>query len=490
MSDPRSGSTRDLLIQLRKRRPGLGVGWIVAAVLAALSAGLLAGPAEVSPTQVGAVTHWGGWALETAFVGAVLVACVATFRVVELLFRANDAPALRTLPLAGGAVGRDRLLAVASESAAGLALVACFVAPTLVRSDPEYAVVTLGFLAAAGLLVPLVGFGVVVSAMVATVDPDAIASKLTGGTLDRRGAVHHLSPGAAFGAVASLLLLLKLGSEEPLRVWSESGGLAMTNAGWIGIGIPVLTALGIGAIALRDFATNFHEVQASLFDAEVPPPDTGYEYFRNEEKRDRLEAFARPLMSALYRKDRLQVARSSPFLFPSTLFVSIVAAFSLWASRGTVVRPGTVGILLGLWLVVVVAPKRRLARLPGEETYGLAAMLADASSRVGARRLAASSVAARHAIPLSVVALVAGGDAVHVLAGILAGVVALLVGLEARTEAVSWAAFALLAGAASASFAAASGLGTILATIGLGCVAIGLFVTRTLLPVRPAGTAS
>ena len=490
MSDPSAGPTRALLERLRRRRPGVPLRWFVPAAALAAVAGALAGPDEIAPTQVGVVTHWGGWALETAFVGAVFVACVATFRVVELLFRAQDAPALRTLPLAGGAVARDRFLAVSKETWLGVGLVFAFLAPVLLQSSVEYGLVTVAFLIASALLIPMVGYGVVVSAMVATVDADSIASKLTGGTLDRRGAVHHLSPGVAFGAVASLLLLLKLGSEEPLRVWSEGGALTMTNAGWIGCGIPLLTAFVAAVVSVRDFSKNFHEVQASLFDAEVPPPDTGYEYFQNAQRQGWLESQARPLVAALYRKDRLQVARSSPFLFPSTLFVAIIAGFSLWASAGTVVGPGTVGVMLGLWLVVVVAPSRRLARLPGEEEYGLAQMLAGDADRSAARRLAAATLVARHAVPLLVAGLVAGAESGHAATGVLAGVLGVLIGLEFRSPLVAWGAFGAIAALGAAIAGSLPILGPVAASAGFGLVALILFAARTLAPTRHSGPIS
>ena len=484
MSGPAAGNTRALLRTLRSRRRSARRGPIVGAAVVALGAGLFAGPDVITPTQVGVVTHWGGWALETAFVGAVLVACVVTFRVVELLFRAEDAHALRTLPLHGGAVAIDRLRRASAGSTVGLLVVGAFLAPTCLASPAEFGLVTAGYLAVASLLVPVVGYGLIVSALVGVVDPTSLAARLTGGTIGGRGAVHHLAPGLAFGAVASLLLLLKLGAEEPLRVWVESGQLGMTNAAWLGVGLPLVLAAGTVAVGLSGFAKNFHEVQAALYDAEVPPPDTGYEYFRNDTRADWVERRVPPLVAVLYRKDRLQMTRGAPFLFPSTILVAVIAAFILWASGDGVVAAGGAGAALGMWLVVVIAPARRLRRLPGEERYGLADMLSPSSAREVARRLAGARLTVRHATPLLVCSVAAGTDGGAVAVGVLSAAAATICGLGAEREEATWIGFAALA--AVGLFAARSPSPVVVWTaIGaVSALAVGYYFARVLRPAR------
>ena len=484
MTATSAAKTRALLATLRARRRTSRGGPILGAAVAAHLAGYFAGPAEVEPTQVGAVTHWGGWALESAFVGAVLVSCVVTFRVVELLFRADDAHALRTLPLHGRVVAQDRLRAATADAFVGVVVVALFLAPACFRSPPMYGVITAAYLAFSALLVPAIGFGLIVAAIVGVVDPRSAAARLTGGTIGGRGAVHHLAPGLAFGAVASALLLLKLGTEEPLRVWSESGTAAMTNAGWIGVGTPLVLGAAVLAVGLSGFARNFHEVQAALHDAEVPPPDTGYEYFRNRTQADWIERRVPRLVAVLYRKDRLQMGRGAPFLFPSTVLVAIVGGFVLWASNGGVLASGAAGTMLGLWLVVVVAPHRRLRRLPGEESFGLADMLAGGDPRSAARRLAAARLALQHALPLLLTSLAAGREAGAVAAGVLAGMAAIVVGLRGSREEPTWLAFAILVTAGVLAAQASSASALVVCLIALPVVVVGVFFLRVLQPAR------
>ncbi len=422
MSDPKV--TASVLAELRRKRPGLPAKLLAVVAAAAAGIGALVGPSTVGPNDLGSVTHWGGWALETAFLGSVLVASVVTFRVVEILFRAQDAHALRMLPLSGPAVARDRFGLALRESLLGAAGVFCFVSVPLAGSPPAYGVVTAAYLFCAALVVPLAGFGVIVSAMSATVDPTTLAAKLTGGTVNGRGAVHHLSPGAAFGTIAGLLLLLKLGFEEPLRVFAEAGEASTTNAMFVGVGIPLCLAVATLIVGLLGFGKNFHEIQASLFDAEVPPPDTGYDYFANAEGPGRVQRSLRPIVAAFYRKDSLQASRSAPFLFPSTIVIAVIGGFALWASD--FVAPFGVGMLLGFWLLLIVAPLRRIRRLPGEVDFGLADMLGSNEDREAARQAAAILLAARHTGPLLIACVGAGagaaGAATPVAAALLATV--------------------------------------------------------------------
>jgi hypothetical protein len=341
--------------------------------------------------------------------------------------------------------------------------------------------VTAAYVFAAALVVPMAGFGVIVSAMAATVDPTTLAAKLTGGTVNGRGAVHHLSPGAAFGTIAGLLLLLKLGIEEPLRVFAESGQLQPTNAMFVGVGVPLIAAAGVLVVGLQGFGKNFHEIQASLFDAEVPPPDTGYDYFGNSERAGRVEPLLRPKVAAFFRKDVLQARRSSPFLFPSTVVVAVIGAFGLWASE--LVSPFGVGGLMGLWLVLIVAPLRRLRALPGEVDFGLAHMLASSADRASSRRVAATMIAARHAVPLALACIGAGLAAAEAVTPVAAALLALvLVHIRGATVRSGVVIFAILAAIGSMALGSAP----VLAGVATGY----LLLAYTLFRLRIISTGS
>lgn len=447
-------------------------GWCGAASGAA-AVGLWAAPQTLEPTVSGAVTHWGGWTLETTFVGVVLVAALATFRVVEVLYRAKDAPALRALPLSGVAVGLDRLRTCVAETLLGNLLVGVFVAvPALVAEAWPALAASLVLLAAATVVTPLIAFGVVVSAGVASAVPRSAAGRaVASGGPASADAAHHFAPGAAFGAVAALLLLAKLGAEDPLRV-SSAVSYGFSKAAAFGLSLPVLASVALGGYALRGYGRHHDALQARFVDAEAHRVDTGYAYFT--EGPLALSPLERRLGlpdALLYRKDRLQLARSKPFLRVGSYAIAALALVVGWAGSSAVSASG-LGLALVVWLAVMVAPYRRLASLHGEEEYGFADMLAPADARLRSRRWAAAIETSIHAVPLALAGLALGLAGAATLAGIVvAGAAALIA--AGRVSRGTWPMLAAAVGGGAAGLAGNVGALGPLAVAGL-CVLIAV----------------
>ncbi len=483
--------TARLLSTLRgKRPPSVRPATALAVLVGVAVLGTLAAPGEIAPATHGGVTHWGGWVLESAFNGCVLVAAFTTFRVLEVLYRTHDAAALRMLPLAGGAVGLDRLRTCVFEALAGNALVLAFVAPAAFRPGglaPFLCTALFGIVAT--LVVPLVGFAVVVGAGVATVasSPDA-----------RRGAstdaAAHFAPGAAFGAASALLLLAKLGAEDPLRsagaALTGTGAVEITRATMFGLGVPLVVAIGLGLYALRAYATSHDALQARFLDAESHRIDTGYAYFQEgPQPLSKVERWLGDAGALLYRKDRLQLARSTPFLRVGTWLIAAIALFVGWAGRDSLSGTG-LGLALGAWLAVVVSPYRRLLQLHGEERFGFADMLAPAQTRQSARVLATASELGRHATPLLLVGIGMGvQSALQIAAYVVVTGAALSLAAasrhpESERTRLAWSAIATGVTAAAFSFALWAGLAVAVASAAAALAFIARSTTSPTAPVH------
>lgn len=390
-------ATRRLLALLRERRPrALGPASFGAVVAASAAVGTLLAPQELAPTRAGNVTHWGGWALESAFAGMVLAAALVTFRAHEILFRSHDAGALRVLPLSPGAVAADRLRVTLSDSLFAGLIVASFVAPALLRPGGELAVASLAFVVVSAACAAFIGFGTIAGAAAATAESGVARSRPASSA-----AAFHMGPGVAFGACAACFLLLKLGFEEPLRQLDGSGAPTMTRAGWLAIGLSIGGAAATGAWGFARYAPRHDEIQALFLDAESHRVDNGYAHFAGEDSAGGVvQRRLGPVTGALYAKDRMQLARSAPFVRAGTWLVLALGLLVGWAAASAA-SPALLGLASAGWAVFAVAPYRRAGRLPGESRFGLADMLADVRQRTAARRAAAGAELARHALPLT-----------------------------------------------------------------------------------------
>ena len=395
MSASAHATTVEFLGALSRARPPLQRRALAAlALCAGLALGALFAPHTVAPERVGNVMHWGGWPLESAFSAMVLVAALMTFRVVENLYRAHDAAALRPLPLSGLAFALDRLRISCSEGALAALVIAAFIVPAASRDGGLVSTLAaLGFITLTGPLLPLLAFAVVVRSGTAALAGADERSASTSG-------LYHLAPGVAFGVCAGVLLLMKLGFEEPLRVASEGQGARLTRAFWVAVGLPVAGILALGVSSLRAYSRRHDSLQAHFVDAENALVRAGgAELGGSGAAESRVERALGGPAALLYRKDRLQLVRGAAFLRAGTWFITGLAVFVGWASGGTFSALAT-GMCLATWLVVVVSPHRRAVALPGESPYGLADMLCDAPIRRRARRAASAAETWGHTLPL------------------------------------------------------------------------------------------
>jgi hypothetical protein len=384
------------LRQLRTRRTvagsrrvtGLGV------VIGALAVGFLIGPRTLAATTSGAVTHWGGWPLETAFALAVLASAVLTFRVVEVLFRTDDAQALDMLPIPGAAYAADRLAVLLRDAGAAALFGTALLAPGLLRPGGDLAAVAIAYLAVACLVAVGSGFGVVTL---------AAASAQDGATGSRSGAVYHFAPGVAFGVTAALLLFLKLGFEQPFADAARNvavGGLS--RAAQVALGVPLLAALALCAFGARAYSRVHHALQARFREADSVTSGRFAE---------RSAAFApgeRDAVTLWTSATRAQLLRRHPLLLPSSWIAGVVGVMIAWGAGGEV--PGTLMAAVGtVWLVWVVHPLRRWRRLADEGPYSLASTLPGGAARRTGGERASTAALSQHVWPLLLPAVAAGG---------------------------------------------------------------------------------
>lgn len=440
------------------------------AVLAGIALGQALLPGALGPTRSGAVTHWGGWPLETALVASLLAASVSTFRVLDLLFRAPDARALAGLPLHPVAAAVDRLHAGLREGALAFAMAASLLLPALrvaTRGIERGGVVAgLALVALAAVLVPTIAFAGQLLALTSTLQ-DRTGRASRGVTATPSHSVLQLAPGLAFAASAAALLLAKLGLEEPLRSLATEAHAEWTRAASLAVGLPVAATAAALVAALRACSKRWDEIGASVREADLLPlasPADVAAWPGPDSIARRLPPQAQPLYTAL----RVQLERASPTLTAATWIVAGLSALAL-AGGSARIAPDAVGALGAAWILVAVAPLRRASRLPGYSLFGAAALLDSDGAQV-ARRAAAARELIRHAAPLLLGSLAAGSQAgnaaVSILAAVTGSVVALSrTGSERAVVLTGAAATACAVGVAQAgpAVAAAAAAGLMLA---------------------------
>ncbi len=388
----------------------------------AVVAGALFVPSTVAPSAAQSATQWGGWAMEASFGISVVAAAWLTFRAMELLYRVEDARALNALPLDGGALARERLGRLGGQALLVGVAAAAFVAPALARGPIVYGALACALAVASSLIAASLSFGITVLAGTTAADPQGAMSRASNAASGvAAGGVYQFAPGLAYAVVVGLLLLLKLGLEEPLRTLLREGAPRMTRAGMLGVAAPLAASLAALAAGYRAFAKH-HDVLAARFaDADAITEGAGRAYFGDEPVRPGWwERRLGPACAALYRKDRLQFARGHAMLVVGSWLGGFVALAAVWGTERSL-HPATVAALASLWLGVVAAPARHLAAAPGETGWGLAASLASTATRARARGLAASRESLGLALPLLLptVAWLGSADALRYL-GLLA----------------------------------------------------------------------
>jgi hypothetical protein len=381
---------------LRTRRTVTGARrWLVgAAALAALGVGAMVGPSTIAPTQSGAVTHWGGWPLETAFQLAVMAAAVLTFRVVEVLFRTDDAQALDMLPIPGAAYAVDRVAVLLRDAALAAVFGAALLAPSVMRPGGELAAIAILYLAASGLVTVGAGFGVVTL---------AATSAHEGATGNRSGAVYHFAPGVAFGVAAALLLFLKLGFEQPFADAARNvgAGPGLSRAAQVALGVPLVGSLLLCAAGARAYSRMHHALQARFREADSVASgrfaERAQAFAADEGDPTRLWASA----------TRAQLLRRHPLLLPSSWIAGAIGVMVAWGAGGEL-PAGLMAGVATLWLVWVVHPLRRWHRLPDAAPFALASTLPGHRARLAGGQSASGKALGEHLIPMLLPAIATG----------------------------------------------------------------------------------
>lgn len=405
---------RDTRRRLRGRRlAAIALGTLVLAALVALL-----GPAELTATRQGGVTHYGGWPVETAFTALLLVAAVLTYRVVDVLFRTDGARAIDLLPVPGAAFARDRLGVVLRDGMVAGSILTLATVPLLVRPGAELALAAIAYVWLGIGVCVAAGFGTIASAGAATADPEHQIAQSLDAAGQRAGTIFHFAPGAAFGVVAALLLFLKLGIEEPLRAAEAGRGYALTRAFQVAVGAPLLLAAFALVSGLRGYARHHHALQARFREADSISAGRYAERtraFRPDSAEARhvwRDAFA------------AQLSRRHALLLPSSWVAGVVGVLVAWALRGQM-PPAALSAIACFWLVLVVHPARRAAGLAAAQPFSLASTLPGAAARAEGAEASVRAILRQHLLPVALPAVALGSlpaAAGHVAALAAAGV--------------------------------------------------------------------
>lgn len=325
-----------------------------------LCIGYLISPAELEPTQNGGVTHWGGWALETAFGITLLLAMLITFRALEIIFRTHDAESLNMLPLNSASVAIDRLI-VTLKDALKLAFLASAFFLGSIPKGWLLALTSALFPLLGGFISGLVGYGIVASAGVIMANPDSGFSNSVDQHLGEAagGGLYHFAPGIAFATSSAFILFAKLGLEEPLRIWSTQGDFFITKAGYFALGSSLCIAFLIAIYGLRGLTRYHHLIQAQFRDADTFIPLNEYDYFKNtpQKKTFFIRIFGERI-SSIFHKDRLTFLRSHSLLRAATIIIAIFGMFIVWGAKEQI-NIYTIIFFFSTWLVFIATPFRK-----------------------------------------------------------------------------------------------------------------------------------
>ncbi|TVR03056.1 MAG: hypothetical protein EA398_05940 [Deltaproteobacteria bacterium] len=393
----------------RRRSPGRGRLLFPALALLCGVAALPLLPDAAGPARPAGASGHGGPLLETAFVLAVLVAAVLTFRTLEVLFRFAGVRPMRALPIGSGAFASTRLRALASEAAQASGLLALLFVP-FVPFAPAQASAAMLLATTAPPMAIAISLGANVFAGVATLRPDGpTARRISALTGDSTGA-WHMAPGAAFTLTAMLLLVAKLGIEELLRPLFEPGLPAVTRAAMVALALAWVPALWMGVRGHLRLRRHALALLARFEEGDAVRRDAATELFAEQASAPGwIERRLPPRIALLHRKDRLLLERGSPFLRAGTGALAALLLLVRWAAPEALPAAGWAAVAGG-WLILVFRPHQRLLALDPDDDDAPTAALASRVERGAARIFAAANVVVLHGIVLSAPLLLTGGS--------------------------------------------------------------------------------
>ncbi len=335
-----------------------------AALAALIAAGLVgAGLMAAGPLQIAAarapdpaqIAPAGGPFAELAFWITALLVTALSFRIMETIYRHDDANLLSTLPIPLEARFADRLLAAGFESLLALAAAALFMLPIFARTGDPRALAGL-LLCAAGLWVCLtLGFAVQLYAGLTSFAPSGPRSSLDNvGRFDTGGgtaAAFTVSPGIALTATLGLLLWMKMAAVDELFARGAS------RLFWIGAAAPAVITLVALAKSRAWFIAHYSRLLAKFYEADLVQFDSGYNYHKSvtSGRHGLFERLVPDHLLGHYRKDALQIGRRYPLLRVMALGLWIVVA--LLASRDAGLLTAAVPLA---WIAAMSAPWVRL----------------------------------------------------------------------------------------------------------------------------------
>jgi hypothetical protein len=262
--------------------------------------------------------------LETVWLIAVLLAAWFGFRTLDLVFRTDNAHALRHYPLSGWATGLDRMLRQWAEIAWLLMIPLVWmlthfaVRPTsgaalaLAMSVCSLPVISAGSIA--GVVLP--GY---VAAMSGESSGSAAAAQRATASL------YRVVPGVGVGITAALLLLLKLGFEEPIRMGGYTGRLIWARSFQVGVAVPlVLSAVTLG-YALMLWSQHHAKMSSAFEDA-----DGMVDVRERVAESGHIWPSDRTAIAVAVR--RLVLSRQQPWAFGMAVGVTVVSAIASFGS--------------------------------------------------------------------------------------------------------------------------------------------------------------
>lgn len=235
---------------------------LIAALLG--SGALGARQALVAPFGQPTAVQTGSAPLETVWLITVLISAWFGFRTVDLIFRTDNAHALRHHPVGGLASGLDRMLRQWSEVARLLVIPFVWMGVQLAVRPGSHT--------ALALIMVVCSLPVISAGSIASVVLPGYLAAITGSrrrsaaTAQRMtAALYRVVPGVGVGITAALLLLLKLGFQEPLRMGGYGGNLVWARSFQVGVGLPLCMSVAVLGLALRLWSQH-HSWMASAFD--------------------------------------------------------------------------------------------------------------------------------------------------------------------------------------------------------------------------------
>jgi hypothetical protein len=287
------------------------------AAAALLAIGHAAAPSLLAPPVAtlspGALTDAppvrGAAALDAAFWLAVLLSSVSGFRVMDLLMRRGDIRALAPFPIALPALFADRLLVGLIEALAFGVLGALGFIP-LIWHDALLVALGAGGLLVLGMIATLcVGLGVQLFFGEQAFGGPQPGRSLGNDGYGGPGSVFLYAPGVAFALSCMLLLAIKLGLGEVVRVgrWHPATSLALGAAGAI-CAAALITGFQSFRRAYWRMLAGFREADSVGFNVEINYQKSAWTLPRAGERL--LPPAARPI----YRRHVLQYGRRHALL--------------------------------------------------------------------------------------------------------------------------------------------------------------------------------